>query len=127
MKHQLDSVYWNDLATGQQGFTRISANDDEVTVHRDASGLSSRVSRLDALRPVPQWLGSNAWVISGDRTASSEVLFCNDAHMAFAAPSVWYEAHLVTPEMEYYGNHLAGLPFPAIGHTRDHARGIEEL
>tara|TARA_B110000503_G_scaffold94920_1_gene142907 strand:+ start:419 stop:2791 length:2373 start_codon:yes stop_codon:yes gene_type:complete len=124
MKHQLDSVYWNDLATGQQGFTRISANDDEVKVHRDASGLSSRVSRLDALRPVPQWLGSNAWVISGDRTASGEVLFCNDAHMAFAAPSVWYEAHLVTPEMEYYGNHLAGLPFPAIGHTRDHAWGI---
>ena len=76
------------------------------------------------LRPVPQWLGSNAWVLSGDRTKSGEVLFCNDAHIAYASPSVWYEAHVVTPELEYYGNHIGGLPFPVIGHTRGHAWGI---
>ncbi len=124
IKHNLDAVYWNDLAVGQEGFIRIPTEDVRVHSYSDASRLSARVARLDELRPVPQWLGSNAWAISGERTASGEVLFCNDAHMAFAAPSVWYEAHVVTPEMEYYGNHLAGLPFPAIGHTRDHAWGI---
>ena len=124
MKHNLDSARWEDLAVGQEGFTRIPRGVDSAGSNFDASGLAARVSRLDELRPVPQWLGSNAWVISGDRTASGEVLFCNDAHMAYASPSVWYEAHIVTPDMEYYGNHLAGLPFPAIGHTRDHAWGI---
>ena len=124
IKHNLDSMYWKDLALGQEGFRQIPNEGDAAHVQLDASGLASRVHRLDELRPVPQWLGSNAWVIGEDRTASGKVLFCNDAHMAYAAPSVWYEAHLVTPEMEYYGNHLGGLPFPAIGHTRDHAWGI---
>lgn len=124
MKRNLDSLRWSDLALGQDGFTRISNDSETTDPNYDASGLASRVARLDDLRPVPQWLGSNAWVLSGDRTASGEVLFCNDAHMAYASPSVWYEAHIVTPDMEYYGNHLAGLPFPAIGHTRSHAWGI---
>jgi penicillin amidase len=124
MKHNLDSLRWKDLAVGQDGFTRISNESNTTDPNYDASGIAARVARLDDLRPVPQWLGSNAWVISGERTASGEVLFCNDAHMAYASPSVWYEAHIVTPSMEYYGNHLAGLPFPAIGHTRDHAWGI---
>ena len=118
MVNHLDSariadVYWND-----DGYQRIP------TQARDISGLASKVHELDALRPVPQWLGSNAWVLSGDRTASGKVLFCNDAHMAYASPSVWYEAHVVTPELEYYGNHIGGLPFPVIGHTRDHAWGV---
>lgn len=121
MKHTLDEAYWVDLAVGPEGFTRIPSDSSDW---HDLSGLSARVSGLDAVRPVPQWLGSNAWVISGDRTASGEVLFCNDAHMAFASPSVWYEAHLQAGSLNYYGNHLAGLPFPAIGHTREHAWGI---
>ena len=122
MKHELETGYWADLAVDQAGFTRIPADKDSVI--SDISGLASRAHELDALRPVPQWLGSNAWVIAPDKTASGHVVFCNDAHMAYASPSVWYEAHIVTPEVEYYGNHLAGLPFPAIGHTRDHAWGI---
>ena len=71
---------------------------------QDLTSIASTAHRLDALRPVPQWLGSNAWVIGGDKTASGEVIFCNDAHMGYAQPSVWYEAHIVTPEVEYYGN-----------------------
>ena len=122
MKHHLDAKYASDLALDQAGFTRIPTAHDSVL--GDISGVATRAHLLDALRPVPQWLGSNAWVLSGERTASGRVVFCNDAHMAYASPSVWYEAHIVTPDLEYYGNHLAGLPFPAIGHTRDHAWGI---
>ena len=121
MKHHLDSSYYALLAVDQKGFTRIP---NRGPTPRDVTCLSARVERLDGIRPVPQWLGSNAWVLSGERTASGQVIFCNDAHMSYAQPSVWYEAHIVTPQLEYYGNHLAGIPFPAIGHTRDHAWGI---
>lgn len=146
MKSNLGEAYMADLALGPDGFTRIpvfgSPSDstdfqaDTATAlnlfgaggnaekQGDISGISALAHRLDALRPVPQWLGSNAWVIGEDRTASGKVIFCNDAHMAYAQPSVWYEAHFVTPEVEYYGNHLAGLPFPAIGHTRRHSWGV---
>jgi len=120
MARNLDSALVADVYWNEEGFQRIPLGEPA----RDISGLANRVHNLDALRPVPQWLGSNAWVLSGDRTASGEVLFCNDAHIAYASPSVWYEAHVVTPELEYYGNHIGGLPFPVIGHTRDHAWGI---
>ena len=117
MHHQLDSALVADLAWGQTGFQHIPSD----LGAKDISGLASAVHGLDEVRPVPQWLGSNAWVLSGDRTASGEVLFCNDAHMAYASPSVWYEAHVVTPDFEYYGNHIGGIPFPVI--KRDHAWG----
>ena len=137
MKGHLGPDYLADLATGVDGFTTIpvdsvqflqrdqpSGGGATATAAADISGISARVHALDEVRPVPQWLGSNAWVIGGDKTASGDILFCNDAHMAYAQPSVWYEAHIVCPEVEYYGNHLAGLPFPAIGHTRHHTWGI---
>ncbi|RZS97170.1 penicillin acylase family protein [Cecembia calidifontis] len=74
--------------------------------------------------PVPLLEGSNSWVIAPSRTASGEVLFLNDTHIGFAQPSVWYEAHLEYPGFSYYGNHLAGMPFGLVGHTRHHSIGL---
>ena len=84
MARNLDSALVADVYWNEEGFQRIPLGESA----RDISGLANRVHNLDALRPVPQWLGSNAWVLSGDRTASGEVLFCNDAHIAYASPSV---------------------------------------
>ncbi len=74
--------------------------------------------------PVPLLEGSNAWVIGPDRTASGEVLFLNDTHIGFAQPSVWFEAHIEYPSFSFYGNHLAGVPFGLVGHTRTHSVGL---
>ncbi|MCH7409843.1 penicillin acylase family protein [Belliella sp. DSM 111904] len=81
------------------------------------------LSLLDKL-PVPLLEGSNSWVISPQRTSSGEVLFLNDTHIGFAQPSVWYEAHIIYPDYSYYGNHLAGVPFGLVGHTRTHSYGL---
>ncbi|WP_111669637.1 penicillin acylase family protein [Algoriphagus litoralis] len=74
--------------------------------------------------PVPMLEGSNAWVISGSRTKSGKVLFNNDTHIGFSSPSVWYEAHIEYPGFSFYGNHLAGIPFGLVGHTRHHSIGL---
>lgn len=84
---------------------------------------SSLLTMLDKL-PVPLLEGSNGWVISGKRTSSGHVLFANDTHMGFSSPSVWYEAHLEYPGYSFYGNHLAGLPFGLVGHSRTHSVGL---
>jgi len=86
--------------------------------------IENSLSALLEKLPVPLLEGSNSWVISGSRTASGEVLFCNDTHIGFAQPSVWYEAHLEYPGFSYYGNHLAGMPFGLVGHTRHHSIGL---
>ena len=80
-------------------------------------------SALEPL-PIPQFIGSNSWVLSGNKTKNGDVILANDPHIGFAQPSVWYEAHLITPEYEKYGFHLAGIPFPLLGHNRNLAYGM---
>lgn len=68
---------------------------------------------------LPQFEGSNAWVISGSRTQSGKPLLAGDPHIRFAVPSVWYEAQLSAPGFELYGHHQALNPFASLGHNRD--------
>lgn len=63
--------------------------------------------------------GSNAWAVSGSRTASGKPLLAGDPHISFAAPSVWYEAHLSYPGFELYGHHQALNPVASLGHNLD--------
>ena len=120
IKTNFDSTYIAYVAFGVKGFTKIPTQNSSV----DLTAFSDLANRLDENLPVTQFMGSNAWVISGSKTKSGEVVFSNDTHMKYASPSVWYEAHISSPELEYYGNHIAGVPFPPIGHTRERAWGI---
>ena len=68
---------------------------------------------------MPQFEGSNAWVVSGTRTHSGKPLLAGDPHIGFSVPSVWYEAHLSAPGFELYGHHQALNPFALLGHNRN--------
>lgn len=68
--------------------------------------------------------GSNGWVVSGDHTQSGKPLLANDPHLRLEVPSVWYLAHISTPDFEIVGATLHGLPFPLLGRTRDLAWGF---
>jgi len=100
-----------------------------IPVHKPAyteaaDQLASTVQRIMATLPVAPWIGSNGWVLSPRKTASKRVFFANDTHMAYAQPSVWYEAHLECPGVSFYGNHAAGLPVGLIRHNRYAAWGL---
>lgn len=90
----------------------------------DASVVDSKLNALLEKLPTPLLEGSNGWVISGSRTKSGKVLFANDTHIGFSSPSVWFEAHLEYPGYSFYGNHLAGIPFGMVGHSRHHSVGL---
>ena len=68
---------------------------------------------------LPQFEGSNAWVVSGKRTQSGKPLLAGDPHIRFAAPSVWYEAQLSAPDFDLYGYHQALVPFAFLGNNPD--------
>jgi len=86
--------------------------------------LVSGVQDIIENSPIPPFIGSNSWVISPNKTNTGSVLFANDPHIGFSQPSVWYEAHISTPNYELYGYHLAGVPFPLLGHNRNYAYGL---
>ena len=68
---------------------------------------------------LPQFEGSNAWVIAGSRSQSGKPLLAGDPHIRFSVPSVWYEAQLSAPGFELYGHHQALVPFAFLGHNLD--------
>ena len=77
----------------------------------------SQKALLDA--GLPQFEGSNAWVMSGAKTASAKPLLAGDPHITFAVPAVWYEAHLQAPDFELYGHFQALNPFALLGHNQE--------
>lgn len=61
--------------------------------------------------------GSNNWVVSGERTATGEVLLANDPHRGVQNPSLRYLVHLNAPGYNVIGATEPAIPGVAIGHN----------
>ena len=62
--------------------------------------------------------GSNAWAVSGRRTAHGGAVLCNDSHRALDSPNVYWQCHLTCPEFSVIGAAFPGVPgFPHFGHN----------
>ncbi len=72
----------------------------------------------------PYFEGSNAWLVAPHRSESGKSIFANDPHIGYSSPSVWFEAHIKTPEFELYGHHLSLIPYGILGHSPHHAWGF---
>lgn len=88
------------------------------------SRLSRNVSRVDAaIGPAGTGIGSNAWAVSGKRTATGMPLLANDPHLGIQMPSIWYQVdmHCVPKSracpFEVAGFSFAGVPGVIIGHN----------
>jgi len=79
-----------------------------------ADGLSSLAGIGVAL---PRSAGSNAWAVSGARSATGLPILANDPHLPFSCPSLWYENHLAAPGVDVYGVTFPGVPGVVIGHN----------
>lgn len=76
-----------------------------------------------AMIPEP-FNGSNNWVVSGDKSASGQPLLADDPHLGLATPSVWYQMHLETDDLNVSGVIFAGVPGIILGHNEDIAWGV---
>nr|WP_281502584.1 penicillin acylase family protein [Arenibacter sp. F20364] len=124
IKNTLGPEYLTDLSIDTDPKTTLLKN--YKTGSRDSikNEMASLISDVLKDFPVPQFEGSNSWVIAPNKTKNGKVIFANDPHIGFAQPSVWFEAHVNVPNYEKYGYHLAGVPFPLLGHDRKLAYGL---
>jgi penicillin amidase len=88
---------------------------------RLASPIPAALAWLD---PTAPRANSNAWVVSGQRTATGRPILANDPHLLIELPSVWYEMHLVAAGLDVQGVAIPGTPFVAIGHNARIAWGF---
>ena len=67
---------------------------------------------------VQQAIGSNAWAISGTRTASGNAMLFINPHQPFYGMGQFYEAHLRSDEgLNFSGACFYGSPFPSLGYN----------
>ncbi len=119
LSNKLDTTYLADLNIYHyKGESTLRSFDD-----RYSKQAKQTLAVLNSLN-IPEFIGSNSWVISGAKTSSGKVILSNDPHIAFSQPSVWYESHLTTPKNEYYGYHIPGAPFPLLMHSERQATGL---
>lgn len=98
----------------------------------DLNNLYAEVARaidLDRLirilpEPPPEGIGSNNWVVNGQRTVTGQPLLANDPHLGLTSPAIWYFAHMSSPSGAAIGATLPGVPGVILGHNGHIAWGF---
>jgi penicillin G amidase len=74
--------------------------------------------------PLARNWGSNAWTVSGGNTQAGMPFVCNDMHLPITVPSVWYQNHLASDEINVTGVSMPGIPMVLAGHNTNIAWGL---
>ena len=72
-------------------------------------------------------VGSNSWVVSGERSFTGKPILANDPHLKFTQPSKWYEMHLKGGIYNVSGAFLPGFPLPVLGQNEKFAWGFTNI
>ena len=125
-------------ADGTDGADDTGAGDtapaDAAEAVRAALDGTSRA--LDGVVPLlgtGEGLGSNAWAVSGERSATGKPLLANDPHLGTSQPGIWTQMGLhcrtvsTSCTLDVSGFTFAGFPGVIIGHNGEIAWGFTNL
>ncbi|MHC0064129.1 penicillin acylase family protein [Nostoc sp. UIC 10890] len=127
--------------TGTQGqgktqsyFPASSLLHDSLDVLPALESITKPMMALEQLiGPTGIGIGSNNWVISGQRTATGKPILANDPHLGVQIPSIWYEVGLhCTPKSTECPYNVSGFSFAGmigviIGHSDRIAWGVTNV
>lgn len=120
LRHQLIT------ALGPEKAAELELNSEEIwPVILDANKQISFTEEHPISGPSRKdGVGSNNWVISAGRSASGSPLLANDMHLSLSSPSVFFQNHLCSPELEVVGVTFPGVPLVIQGHNGHVAWGM---
>ncbi|MCH2202901.1 MAG: penicillin acylase family protein [Fuerstiella sp.] len=102
--------------------------DDESILHpgdyEPATPVNESSPTGHAMNDPDATVGSNNWVLSGQRTTTSQPLLASDPHIAFEAVSCWHEIHLCGGSFHVAGMSYTGIPAVMFGRNEHVAWGI---
>src|SRR6266581_558552 len=87
-------------------------------------GMLEQYEQLKQLSGFGMIGASNNWVVDGTMSTTGLPILCNDPHLGQAAPSIWYECHLVAGDIDVIGASFPGTAGVVIGHNQYIAWGI---
>ncbi len=104
---------------------RLKAMGDLSTVASNVGRMwADREERLREINAFPE-MGSYAWVLSGDKTASGNPTIYSGPQMGFSTPAITMEGSIDAAGLRVSGMAIAGLPGIVIGRTPHHAWSMQ--
>ncbi len=70
---------------------------------------------------------SNNWAVSPGKSTTGGAILCNDMHLGFSIPGIWYQVHIVSPNVNTTGVLIPGAPVIVAGHNQDIAWGMTNV
>ncbi len=123
LRDVLDEVQLEQFLTGYPDWGPTTLKDDDVR----AAFADIEVERLSpppALAQPDNLPGSNAWVVSAERSETGAPLLANDPHLGLSTPSIWYYARLNLSDGPVIGVTAPGAPFVVLGRNASIAWGF---
>ena len=120
-----NGTHWSSTMDG----TTIPIEAPSSTIWRKLVNPMTATGERAAALPMHPRGGSNAWAVSGAKTASGRAMLGNDLHLPLAMPTMWYLAQLSYPDSQTQprtvtGATLPGLPLVFVGSNGSVAWGI---
>jgi penicillin amidase len=102
------------VSAGERSAGKVTLTVANASALEDLARLGSSISALAGLDRSDglvgsHGVGSNNWVVSGDRTISGKPILANDPHLGFGMPSVWIMNGLHCQTVD------AGCPWDVVG------------
>ena len=110
-----------------------NSNSQTVAQVQDVTSVRNVIPANEGVLVRGNDMGSNNWVVSGERSETGMPLLANDPHLSIQMPSIWYEVGLhcqpVGADCPY---EVVGFTFPAspgvvIGHNQQIAWGVTNV
>jgi penicillin amidase len=106
---------------------RFQKEDLAMSTAQNAAVITSLQAGLpNSVKPLDDWstIGSNNWVVAGNKTHNGYTMMANDPHRTIAVPSLRYMTHLVAPGWNVIGGGEPEIPGISIGHNEYGAWGL---
>ena len=108
-----------------RAFLTTEADDESIVPEGSYPSSQVGVERAsDGGGGLDEGLGSNNWVVGGERTTNGLPIVASDPHIAFGSVSCWYETHLSGGPFNVVGTGYVGVPCIVFGRTERVAWGL---
>ncbi len=127
LQETLGEEYLSDIMPNYKKEYPTIANTENVLLGSYREYASKTKKLRKTLETDKTGYGSNAWVVSGEKTSTGKPLLANDPHLALNLPPWWYEIRLKGASYNFGGYGLYGFPLPVLGHNENIAWGFTNV
>jgi len=98
-----------------------------LPIPKPSADFTAQMTEKIKTKEITPGIGSNNWVISGNKSATGYPILANDPHLNLTFPSIWYQIQLSSPTVNVNGVSLPGAPCVIIGYNQKISWGVTNV